>query len=68
MVLTPLDRDRLLATVEKLSPEQFSAFMRLLETIVPDEAVYDPAQDRLVGFFDGDPDLASNTNAILKRE
>lgn len=67
---TPDLREKVERKLDELNDEQLAELLRYIEimesNVPPDD--YDEAKDPSVGFFSGDPDLASRTREILRAE
>ena len=63
-------REKVSRKLDELNDEQLAQLLRYIESMqsfeLPDD--YDADNDPSVGFFSGDPDLASQTSDILRAE
>ncbi len=67
---TPALREKVSRKLDQLNDEQLAELLRYIEimesNVLPDD--YDEDNDPSVGFFSGDPELASRTTEILSAE
>ena len=67
---TPALREKVERKLDELNDEQLAELLRYIgimeSNVLP--ADYDEDKDPSVGFFSGDPDLASRTSDILRAE
>jgi hypothetical protein len=62
-------RERLLNLIDLLSEEQLQAVLHVAEVILPGRAKpYDRSQDKMIGMFEGSPDLAERAEEILGQD